>query len=67
METLDYITTCTCDSCSAHGPVVVLHHLGAPVLTQCKPCMPAAFEAAAREAVDQWLEQGATWQLGATA
>lgn len=51
----NYITNCTCDTCGAKAPVVVLHHYGAPVLAQCKVCGPSPFEQQARRDIDEWL------------
>lgn len=54
-ENSNYITNCRCDTCNTAGPVVVLHHYGAPVLAQCKVCGPHAFEQQARNDINKWL------------
>lgn len=58
MENLDYITTCSCDSCGRKGPVRMCHHNGTPVLAMCEGCWPSTFEAQAREDIDRWLAGG---------
>lgn len=54
-ESLDHITTCTCDDCGAKVPGVVVHHYGEPVMFLCKPCAPRLFEGVARRQIDAWL------------
>lgn len=49
------LTTDTCDSCGQKGLSVIHHHLGNPVLAQCKSCDPRNFEATARRDIDRWL------------
>ena len=57
-NTNDFTTIAACDSCNVRGPCRVFHHLGAPVLTQCRHCQPAAYEAIARMEIDWWLAGG---------
>lgn len=52
----NYIVNCRCDTCQVQGPVVVLHHYGAPVLAQCKVCNEHAFEHQARADINLWLD-----------
>jgi hypothetical protein len=55
MDDINYIGTTTCDSCNRHGPAVVYHDHGVPVLAQCEGCQPDGFEAVARRDIDEWL------------
>jgi hypothetical protein len=59
-----HFSNSNCDSCGAHGPTVLHYHNGAPVLAQCKACMPSAHEQTARRDIDAWLAGGDTSSFG---
>ena len=56
METVDYTTITTYDSCHDLAPCRVFHDaLAVPVTTQCRHCEPEAYEAIARVEIDWFL------------
>jgi hypothetical protein len=58
-NTNDFTTIAACDSCNVRGPCRVFHDtLAVPVLTLCRHCEPAAYEAIVRMEIDWWLAGG---------
>ena len=50
------IATQECDMCCERKPGVLFHHLGSPVMFECRDCNPKAFETQSRHDIDRWLE-----------
>jgi hypothetical protein len=63
-EIQPHFSNSNCDTCGAYGPTVVHYHNGAPVLAQCKTCMPSSHEQTARRDIDTWLNGGSASVFG---